>query len=562
MDQKNVVYENASQRKTYVGYVFDIGEHAKKEEILASLPSKWAELHKDGHIHIHDLDAYGLTYNCLTFDLFNKFPYSDYKGLSDSRKILKLFSFFKEIVSKVGNEQSGGMAFPNFDCELSRLIDELDICYNDGIKTLVSDCISDFLEWCNNSHERMGQVSYYITLNIGLADNEIAQSICEMVIRNFGSLPKTVFKPNIVFKVKEGINYNPGDRNYYLLELALDCSSRKMIPTYLLCDCPSDREIDPKLLSVMGCRTRVVDDIYGHPGAIGRGNIDNITINLPRLAFETKNEMSDSDNAIDIFKKKWLGVADIIKEILLDRYYRTLSQSPNDFPTVVKYGLWAEGLKDTKETFRHGTLSIGFIGLSEAFEILFGKRFYEDQELIDKALEFVSFMRDYTNTCRDRYVLNFSLLATSGELISGRFPKLDSNYFGNPILEKGYYTNSFHVNVDSGLTALEKIAIEGSFHKYCNGGSISYVELGEAPIGNVEGLMEMLTCAHDSGTRYLGFNYPLDICKKCGESGVFDTCPVCNSDEITRIRRVSGYLEILDYFVEGKKNEVRERRRN
>ena len=132
----------------------------------------------------------------------------------------------------------------------------------------------------------------------------------------------------------------------------------------------------------------------------------------------------------------------------------------------------------------------------------------------------------------------------------------------HPVLEKGYYTNSFHIDVDSELTSLEKISLEGPYHRYCNGGSISYVELGEAPIGNTEGLMELLKCDVDSGTRYLGFNFPQDICNKCGESGVFDRCPNCKSKDILRIRRVSGYLEVLDYFVSGKKNEVANRRRN
>ena len=556
----NVRYENASQRKTYVGYVYDAGERAKKEEILSSLPEEWSRLHNDGHIHIHDLDAYGLTYNCLTFDLLRRFPYKEFEGLSEHRRIIKLFTYYKELISKVGNEQSGGMAFANFDQDTAAILSRLDVTEQDSNLELLADCISDLIEWCNASHERMGQVSYYVTLNIGLAEGRLASFICESVIRSFGTLPNTVFKPNIVFKVKGGVNYHSDDCNRYLLDMALECTSRKMIPTYLICDCPADRDIDPSLLSVMGCRTRVVSDIYGHPGAIGRGNIDNISINLPRLAFESLSV--PVSERFSLFKQNWINLAKIVTDILLDRYYKTLKMEPSDFPTVNKYGLWTEELDDLAEAFKHGTLSIGFIGLSEAFEIMFGRKIFTDPELRNLSLDFVSFMREYTDSCTERYRLNFSLLATSGELISGRFCDIDSKIYIHPVLEKGYYTNSFHIDVDSGLTSIEKISVEGPYHRYCNGGSITYVELGEAPIGNVEGLMEMVECAVESGTRYLGFNFPQDICKSCGESGVFDVCPNCRSEDILRIRRVSGYLEVLDFFVSGKKNEVANRRRN
>ena len=162
------------------------------------------------------------------------------------------------------------------------------------------------------------------------------------------------------------------------------------------------------------------------------------------------------------------------------------------------------------------------------------------------------------------YKLNFSLLATSGELISGRFTKLDSKVFtsSNDIIKKSFYTNSFHVEVDSRMPAYRKLMIEGPFHKYCNGGSISYVELKEAPLGNIEGLKDLMEIAIQSGVHYLGFNFPMDVCNKCKNKGVFDKCTSCGSIDITRIRRVSGYLEILDGFTDGKKAEVKNRRPN
>lgn len=171
-------------------------------------------------------------------------------------------------------------------------------------------------------------------------------------------------------------------------------------------------------------------------------------------------------------------------------------------------------------------------------------------------------MRGFTDSLTKEHHLNFSLLATSGELISGRFVELDKKLFSHPVMEKGFYTNSFHVGVDSGLSAAEKLAVEGPFHTLSNGGSISYVELSEAPLGNAEGLGELVSLAEKSGVRYMGFNFPKDVCKKCGASGVFDECPVCKGTDITRIRRVSGYLEILDGFTGGKMAEVKNRREN
>ena len=563
----NIVYENAAQRKTYVGEVYDQGEHKVKEDVLNNLPEEWARLHRDGHIHIHDLDAYGLTYNCLTFDLLKGFPYSSFEGLSNSRKVLRLFEFYKSLVSKVGNEQSGGMGFGNFDLDTATLLKNLGVPEDETCLGLIRDSIAEFLQWCNDSHERMGQVSYYVTLNIGLADSDLSRYICRAVIEEFATLPPTVYKPNIVFKVKDKVNHGEQDPNHDLFLLALSCTAKKMIPTYLLCDCEADRTFDPRDLSIMGCRTRVVSDLFGATGSRGRGNIDNISINLPRLAMEVDEELPEAtvDLRVDLFKKKWTAVADTVTEILLDRYRKTLERSVELFPTVHKYNLWIEDFGNAEtmaENLKHGTLSFGFIGLSEAIEVLTGKKYYMGSEEYSEALDFVKYMRTYADKCIEKYHLNFSLLATSGELISGRFCEIDKTLYSNKITEKGFYTNSFHIDVDSCIPAFEKISKEGPFHTICNGGCITYVELGESPIGNVEGLSEYVDCAIKSGTHYLGFNFPLDICRGCGNKGVFDSCPECGSHEITRIRRVSGYLEILDYFVSGKKHEVSHRRKN
>ena len=523
-------------------------------------------MHKEVYIHIHDLDAYGLTYNCLTFDLIKKFPYEEFNNLSDSRKILRLFEFIKDLFTKLGNEQSGGMAFANFDNEIAEILEKLNIKY-ENYKELISDSISELILWCNGNHSRMGQTSYYVTLNIGLAKNESARFIAKTLIDNFLNLGDLVFKPNIVFKVHDGVNLKKDDPNYDLLQLALNCTAKKMIPTYLLCDCKCDKEYNPENLSIMGCRTRVVSDLFGEDSVMGRGNIANISINLPRLALEVEQKYFglNIDEKMDKLMNAWDEIASITKDILLDRYYKTCKRDADDFPTNSSYHLWCEDFKgNLEEVFKHGTLSLGFIGLSEAIEVITKEKYYSGIDNYIRTLGFVKHMRDYCDFLKNQYHLNFSLLATSGELISGRFIDFDKKLFKPDvdIFSKGYYTNSFHIDVDSRLPGYKKIQLEGLFHELCNGGCITYIELGEAPLNNVEGLEEYINIAIKAGVHYLGFNYPKDVCNDCGFTGVFDDCPHCKSKNITRIRRVSGYLEILDGFTKGKKAEEKNRRSN
>ena len=565
---KQLNNDNAANRTSYVGFVHNIGEKDYKDQVLNNLPQNWARLHRDGSIHIHDLDAYNLTYNCLTFDIIKKFPYEEFKSLSPQGAILHLFDFLKRLFTNLGNEQSGGMAFANFDNEMATILANLNINYKD-YKELLSDCLAELIRWCNDNHSRMGQTSYYVTLNIGLANTDCARFIAYELIERFETLGNRVFKPNIVFKVNDGVNAKPNDPNHFLLLKALECTSKKMIPTYLLCDCKEDKSTPPERLSIMGCRTRVVDDLFGECGALGRGNIANISINLPRIALEIEKSFShySLEKKYQLFCDKWDETASIVKDILLDRFEKVCNRPADEFPTNNEYHLWCEDFtnqKDLHEVFKHGTLSIGFIGLSEAMEILSGNKFYSNVDTYGLTLDFVRHMREYCDQLRCEYHLNFSLLATSGELISGRFIQYDKEIYhpSVDVFSKGYYTNSFHIDVDSRLPGYRKIQLEGPFHELCNGGSITYIELGEAPLGNSESLKEYIDIATKAGVHYLGFNFPMDICDNCGCSGVFDECPECHSTKITRVRRVSGYLEILDGFTDGKKAEERNRKAN
>jgi ribonucleoside-triphosphate reductase (formate) len=559
--------ENAAERDTYVGDIFKIGETEQKRRVLESLEAinpRYADLHNEGLIHIHDLDAYGETYNCLTLNILNKFPYDLFESGDDVWRIHKLFDHFRAILSRLGNEQSGGMSFGNFDEDVSAILKKLDIPLNENNRKNIKAGVSSLIHWANNSHDRMGRVSYYVTLNIGLASNDYARFICESVLDSFSEAGVLVFKPNIIFKVKKGVNLEKNSPNYYLYKKANLITARKMIPTYVLCDAEPNVVFKPYNLAIMGCRTRVVKDLHGEDTSIGRGNICNISINLPGIAMRVMKNKPDDPYAY--FKSEWLSVAESVAEILLDRYHRlNVNKKPSDFPLNYQYDLWISDFtaaKESNDVFKHGTLSIGFIGLDDAMKLVFGKHYYQDNKIYEKAIDFVGFMRWYIDKLRDEQHINWSLLATSGELISGRFLEKDSKHFHNDVVSKGFYTNSFHVSVDSRISAFEKIRYEGVFHKLCNGGCITYVELGEAPIGNSEAIDELIRTAIEAGVSYLGFNFPLDVCPKCHSTGIFDVCPTCKHDKPLRIRRVSGYLEVLDYFTSGKINEEKARRKN
>ncbi|OPY34229.1 MAG: anaerobic ribonucleoside triphosphate reductase [Methanomassiliicoccales archaeon PtaU1.Bin124] len=564
---KGIQFDNASQRKTYVGAVYEIGTDAIKKQILSEIDPEAADLHRSGKIHLHDLEAYGKTYNCLTLDLLKGFPFERFEQYSDSRKIMETFNYFRRMIVELANEQSGGMGFANFDEDISRIFKRCSLSPTDYNLITLRENIESFIDWINNARERCGQVSYYVSLNLGLSENDFGRAVSKFVLEYFGNSSPEYIRPNIIFKVKSGINHDPKDPNYDLFQLALSSTSRKMVPTYLLCDSAPNINVDASKIGIMGCRTRVVQNEFGEDTTIGRGNIDYITINLPRIALEidSMNRDSDTEERIRLFKEAWLETANSVKLSLLDRYNRLSQLDVEDFPCNSAHNLWlgdVQNCRSLNEIFKNGTLSIGFIGLSEAIEILTGKRFYESQETCDVSLDFVRFMRQTVDRFRKENGLNFSLLATSGEYISGRFPDLDAKLFNHPVIEKGFYTNSFHANVDSGLSPFDKIRLEGPFHILCNGGCISYVEFSSAPLTNTLAILDIINVAVKNGVSYLGINFPVDSCLSCGQSGVFDQCPNCGGNKIKRIRRVSGYLEDLEFFTKGKKAEVATRRSN
>lgn len=558
---------NAAKRSTFVGNIYEAGVRQAKTTILKEIEPALMKYHTDGYIHIHDLEGYGNTYNCLTLDVLKNFPFETLAEKDDFTKIIQTIEYYKLTIGNIANEQTGGIAFANFDEELHTIFERLTIEATPTNLQLLRASLDNFIYWLNDALTRYGQECYYASLNVGLSTTTIGRFVTKQLLEIYETSTYNVslIRPNVIFKVHEKINLQPNTPNYDLLQAALTCTSKKMNPTYLLCSSAPNEAFDPKHLSIVGCRTRVMHNQFGEDTAIGRGNIANISINLPRLALEAIQEV-ESDQAYGIFVEKWHHVAEVAKQLLISRFDLTAALDIDNYPANTKYQLWNVPFEETNDSlydvFKQGTLSIGFIGLSEAFEVIFGQKIYESPMLQQKSLDFVKMMRSQMNQYMEEEGYNFSLLATSGEGISNRFPDIDRQKFTSPIFEKGYYTNSFHVVVDSLIHPFEKLAIEGPYHIHCNGGSITYVELGSAPLHNVEALYDMLQYAVKSGVSYLGFNYPLDICMSCNYAGTFDDCPSCHSSEVKRIRRVSGYLEDLLHFGKGKKLEEQRRQVN
>lgn len=545
--------DNAAERNNFVSEIYKQGINAAKETVLQNLPHRFMELHQKGYYHIHDLEAYGKVYNCSMPRLRDYLTEKPLCNQTTAGRINTIFSRIKTMIAKVALCQTGGIGLCDFDEAISRVFDDYGIIYN-GVNTrIVSDFIYSFLEWINTNSERYCREPYYITLNIGISTTEWGRFIANELIGSFEKMPMEYTRPNIVYKVCREINYDIDSVNHYIFQRALHCTAKKMIPTFLLLDSSVNCNIPKEQLGIMGCRTRVVQNINGEDGCVGRGNVANVSINLPRQALEHRSVPD-----FFLFLPKIMEAA---HDTLLHRANLMRNANSDYLSYVFGHALW-RNVQSVDEMIRQGSLSIGFIGLSETVEILTNNKPFESQESFDLSLMIVQRMREIVDTYRQKEKMNYSLLASPGELISGRFCLLDKKDYPHKVQEKGFYTNSFHMEVDAAQSVFDKIKYEAPFHQLCNGGAITYVEFRSAPIDNVKSIQDILSFAIREGISYLGINYPLDICLNCSSTGTFDECPQCHAHEIKRIRRVSGYLEDLSHFTTGKQSEVKTRRSN
>ena len=394
----------------------------------------------------------------------------------------------------------------------------------------------------NTMHSRAGAQTPFSSINYGTDISPEGRMVMRNVLlatdAGLGHGETPIF-PIQIFRVKEGVNYNPGDPNYDLFQLSCKVSAKRLFPNFSFIDSPFNLQYykpgHPETeVSYMGCRTRVMGNVYDPSQEIanGRGNLSFTSINLPRLAIE-----SHGDEAL--FYEKLKDMMELVIGQLDDRFAIQSKKRVYNFPFLMGQGVWLDSEKlgpsdEVGEVLKHGTLSIGFIGLAETLISLYGHHHGESDAMQEKGLAIVQYMRRYLDARSERTHMNYSLLATPAEGLSGRFVRMDKKRYGliPGVTDKDYYTNSFHIPVYYNISAYEKIRKEAPYHALTNAGHISYVELDGDTANNLEAFESIVRCMHDCGIGYGSINHPVDRDPICGYVGVIgEVCPRCGRRE-------------------------------
>ena len=429
----------------------------------------------------------------------------------------------------------------------------------------------------NTMHSRAGAQVPFSSINYGTDTSPEGRLVMEQIMlatqAGLGHGETPIF-PIQIFKVREGVSYNPGDPNYDLFKLACETSAKRLFPNFSFLDAPFNKPyiVDGRPeteAAYMGCRTRVIGNVYDptRESVTGRGNLSFTSVNLPRLAIKAKGD-------VDIFFELLDGMVDTAMDQLYDRFKIQCQKKVRNFPFLMGQGIWIDsenlGPDDTvEEVIKHGTLTVGFIGLAECLKALIGKHHGESEEAQKLGLEIVSFMRRKTDERARQTKLNWSLIATPAEGLSGRFVRIDKKKYGviEGVTDRDYYTNSFHVPVYYPINAFEKIRLEAPYHALTNGGHISYIELDGDPMKNLDAFEKVIRCMKESGIGYGSVNHPVDRDPCCGYTGIIDNvCPQCGRTEkdgdkgFERIRRITGYLVgTMDQWNDAKRAEEHDR---
>lgn len=428
----------------------------------------------------------------------------------------------------------------------------------------------------NTMESRSGSQTPFSSINYGMDTSPESQ----MVIRNLllsteaglGNGETPIF-PIQIFRVKDGVNLHEGEPNYPLFRLACRCSAKRLFPNFSFQDAPYNlkyyKEGHPETeISYMGCRTRVIGNCYDPEREISarRGNLSFTTINLPRLAILARGDLEKFYASLD-------EMLDLVIGQLLERMEIQSRRRVRNFPFLMGEGIWLDSERleaddEVREVLKHGTLSVGFIGLAECLKALTGQHHGQSAEAQKLGLEIIGRIRARTDRESAERHLNFTCLATPAEGLSGRFVKIDAKRFGviEGVTDREYYTNSFHVPVYYPITAFEKIRLEAPYHALTNAGHISYIEMDGDPLNNLEAFEKIVRYMGQCGIGYGSINHPVDRDPVCRYNGIIgDTCPKCGRREtpdrpFERIRRITGYLVgTLDRFNNGKRAEERDR---
>ena len=556
------------------------------------LSDKESSAHLNGDIYIHDLSWYCKTLTCLQIplDRLLRDGFNNGHGYIRTPKGIKTAAALAAIIMQGNqNDMHGGQSYAYFDRDMAvyvererkrqdklirQNLEKLEVSadeekiielINERTKEETLQAMEGFIYNLNTMHSRAGAQVPFSSINLGTDTTEAGRMVSECFLKAYeNGLGKgeTPLFPNVCFKIKEDVNFEPGDPNYDLFQLSMKVACKRLFPSFSFQDSSFNAPFRDEEVAYMGCRTRVISNCNGPAMTNSRGNLSFTTINLPRLGIRAAGDLS-------LFWKYLDEMVTFCIDQLLVRYDLQKRLKVKDFPFLMgqKLYLGSEDLSPNdpvESAIRHGTLSIGFIGLAECLVALTGKHHGESTEAQAFGVSIISHMRRRCDEATEKHKLNFSLLATPAEQLSGKFTKLDKELYGviSGVTNKEWYTNSFHVPVEYHINALDKIALEGVYHKYCNAGHISYVELPSSPEHNLEAFEALVRAMAESDMGYASVNFPVDTCCDCGLSGVIaeNQCPKCKGSNISRIRRITGYLSTLDRFNDTKLAEVQSRK--
>jgi ribonucleoside-triphosphate reductase (formate) len=647
--------ENANiDGDTAMGTMLKYGsEGAKQFYEMYVLKPEHGKAHREGDIHIHDLDFLTLTTTCCQIEIEKLFKNGFSTGhgfLREPNDIQSYAALACIAIQSNQNDQHGGQSIPDFDygmsngvrktfkklywTNLGKLMDMLhdvensvdkvkemgkeieedtglspimsndnDYCFveADRLKTWIPEeeiqrlqekamkyalkeikrstfqAMEAFVHNLNTMHSRAGAQIPFSSINYGTDITPEGRLVIENILlateAGLGNGETAIF-PIHIFKVKEGVNYNPQDPNYDLFQLACRVSAKRLFPNFSFLDAPFNRVFykpgDPNSeVAYMGCRTRVIANVYDANKQVvgGRGNLSFSSINLPRLAIKANGDL-------DLFFEGLEAKVNLVINQLMERYYIQSTKKVKNFPFLMGQGVWlgSDKLKPNDsvgEILKHGTLSMGFIGLAECLTALIGQHHGQSEHAQKLGLEIVGYMRKRLDEESKKTGFNYTLIATPAEGLSGRFVRLDKERFGviEGVTDKAYYTNSFHIPVSFDISAYDKIKLEAPYHALTNAGHITYVELDGDPCKNLDAFERIIRCMKENGVGYGSINHPVDRDPVCGYTGIIDNeCPGCKRKEsegdegFERIRRITGYLVgTVDRFNDAKQEEVKDR---
>ncbi len=646
--------ENANiDGDTAMGTMLKYGsEGAKQFYEMFILNPRHSKAHKDGDIHIHDMDFLTLTTTCCQIDLKTLFKngFSTGHGFLREPNDIHSYSALACIaIQSNQNDQHGGQSVPNFDYSMAtgvaktyvklyrvnllkavellaenqeleapvkavfeRIANEHGVVptlnHRDGytkieskyLKELLKDealiariqgfarkkaeaetdrntyqAMEAFVHNLNTMHSRAGAQIPFSSINYGMDTSPEGRMVVKNILlateAGLGNGETPIF-PIHIFRVKEGVNYNAGEPNYDLFKLACRVSAKRLFPNFSFQDAPYNLKYykpgQPDTeIAYMGCRTRVIGNVYdsSRETISGRGNLSFTTVNLPRIGMR-------SNRNINFFFEELDKKIDMVIEQLIERFEIQARKKVKNFPFLMGQGIWMDSEKlgwedEIREVLKHGTLTMGFIGLAECLKALTGKHHGESEESQNLGLEIIGYMRKRMDEASKKFGMNFTLIATPAEGTCGKFVKLDRQIFGTleGVTDKEYYTNSFHVPVYYEIGAFDKIRLEAPYHELTNAGHITYVELDGDPTQNLEAFEKIIRAMKEANVGFGSVNHPVDRDPVCGFTGIIgDTCPSCGREEgnvrFERIRRITGYLVgTVERFNDAKRAEERDR---